>query len=643
MIKNLGLAGKLILFILTSTTLVFAAAFGYNHLVARRIVLKGVRETTMNLTRATAYRIESVLRSVEQMPRNLAATLEEHPYTRADILRDVKDVAKNNPNIFGSAIAFEPYAFEPQQRYFAPYAYQKGNDIALAYLNVEPYHYFYMDWYQVPRELGHAVWSEPYYDEGGGDIMMATFSVPFYRNQNGKRTLTGIVTADVALNWLQEIIAATKVYTSGYAFLISANGVIITHPYQKFVMRESIFSIAEARGDKNLREIGRRMIYGDEDFVPITDFVSGEKAWLSYAPLATSGWSLAVVVPEKELFADVNTLSVKVVLIGAIGFLGLFIIIAFISRRITKPIASLAATTTEIARGNLDVELPRVTDNDEVGRLTRSFANMRTALKEYIADLAATTAAKERIESELKIARSIQLNFLPKQFPPFPDKTSFEIFATLESAKEVGGDLYDFFLLDDAHLLFTVGDVSGKGVPAALFMAVTKTLMKGMAEPGMPPSRLLELVNQELARDNDAMMFVTLFCGILDLRTGVLAYANAGHNPPVIIRRQQPPQWLEMKPGFVLGGMEDTEYETASLTLLPGDAMLVYTDGVTEAKDMADELYSDDRLLATARDFATLGCEAQVQKVLASVKAFAGEAPQADDITILSLHYLGGE
>lgn len=646
MIKDAGLGIKLMVFILASTAAIFAAAFWLNYTSSREAVLRSVEESTRHLAGSTVSRIEVVLQGVEKVSRSVCSIVEEFPYSQQDLLQLLKSVVADNSEIYGSAVAFEPNAFLPEFTYFAPYSYRKtteegGTTIASMYLGGSGYDYFFMDWYQLPKELRRAVWSEPYFDEGAGNVTMATFSVPFFHEADEGRRVRGVVTADISLDWLQHLVGSIKIYQTGFAYLISQNGFFLTHPVKEYAMRRSVFSVAEERNDGDLRRIGRDMIRGGSGFVKWRDKKDGRDYWFSYAPLPSSGWSLGLLIPEEELFADLHRLSKRILFVGVAGFLFLALTVAFISGTITRPLRNLAGKTDEIARGNLDVELPELRYNDEIGRLNRSFREMKTALKEYIANLAETTAAKERIESELKIARTIQMSFLPKKFPPFPDKKSFDIFASLKSAWEVGGDLYDFFLLGDDHLFFTVGDVSGKGVPAALFMAVSKTLLKGVAEPGMEPSEVLNRVNLELCRDNESMMFVTVFCGVLNIRTGELVYSNAAHNPPVLLRAGQNPQWLKIPKGFLLGTLEESRYETMRLDLKPGDSLLVYTDGVTEAMNGSEELYGNERLLETVRARRSLSIEGLVNEVMDSVDRFADGAHQADDITLLALHFKG--
>lgn len=251
---------------------------------------------------------------------------------------------------------------------------------------------------------------------------------------------------------------------------------------------------------------------------------------------------------------------------------------------------------------------------------------------------------KERIESELRVATDIQMSMVPKIFTTMPARCEFDMYASLKSAKEVGGDLYDFYLLGDDYLFFTIGDVSDKGVPAALLMAVTKTLLKSAAGPEVLPATILSKANREIAAENESLMFVTVFYGILNLRTGELAYSNAGHNPPLILRGDGQVEWLKLPTGLVLGVDPLAPYQTRTITLNPGDAILAYTDGVTEAMNPARQLFSEARLLETVQQ-QQHACTAMclVNEVANAVTAFADSAPQSDDITILAIRFLGTE
>jgi len=637
-----SLAVKLGLMVLAGTSLVFAAAFYYNHVLSRRSILRNAEMSARNLADATVSQIEAVLNGVETIPCYMALCMDQRAWSRAELIAFLRNGLVANPDIYGSAVAFEPYAFDPQARFFAPYCCRQGADIRQIWLGSDQYQYFNSDWYILPKELQRPMWSEPYFDEGGGNVIMTTYSVPFYRPVNGKRQFQGIITADIALDWMVKMVTSVSYLKTGFAFLISQNGVFVTHPDKRLIMRQSIFDLAEESADAHLRQIGLEMVSGATSFVRLESPYMGKPAWLYYAPLKSPGWSLGVLFPEDALFADARRMSRNILLIGLAGFVLLFVIIVLIAATVTRPIRNLARTTAEIARGNLDVKLPLVRSRDEVGDLSNAFDNMRVALKEYIAGLTEATAARERLESELKIARTIQMSFLPKHFPPFPEQAEFDLYARLEPAKQVGGDLYDFFLLDEQHLFFSIGDVSDKGVPAALFMAVTKTLMKGIAmQGGLDPAAVLEHVNLELCKENDSMMFVTVFCAVLNFRTGELVFSNAGHNPPLLRRAGGQPGELPLPKGIILGTFEEARYTTATLSLHAGDTLVLYTDGVTEAMNTRNELYSMERLRETVTGISEQVPQAIVDSIFQSVGAYAADAPQSDDITVLVLHYNG--
>jgi sigma-B regulation protein RsbU (phosphoserine phosphatase) len=246
---------------------------------------------------------------------------------------------------------------------------------------------------------------------------------------------------------------------------------------------------------------------------------------------------------------------------------------------------------------------------------------------------------KQRIDEALKLARDIQMSILPKRFPPFPERDEFEIFATIEPAKEVGGDFYDFFFVDRDNLCFCIGDVSGKGIPAALFMAVTKTLLKAKTSKGMYPDEILSYVNEDLCVDNDASMFVTIFCGILNTRTGEVLYCNGGHNPPYIFTKVRGVEALGKNTGMALGVYEAARYSTNTVTLAPGDSIFLYTDGVPEAMDINGNFYTDERLKKFLENQKIIDIEERLRTTLNDLKIFASGAPQADDITLMLIKY----
>ena len=326
----------------------------------------------------------------------------------------------------------------------------------------------------------------------------------------------------------------------------------------------------------------------------ITDY-RGEETLAVWKYIPNMRWGMVSKIDTGEAFAPISNLRKLYVIIGLITLVLVIASAIFVAKSISDPILKLTGITKTVAEGDLEQKI-EIASKNEIGVLADSFNEMIRKLKESIEELKVTTAAKERFESELNVAHDIQMGILPKVFPPFPDRHEIDIYATLEPAKEVGGDLYDFFFLDEDNLCFAVGDVSGKGVPAALFMAMTKTLIKTKATRNLTPDTVLTRVNQDLTLDNPSLMFVTLFLGILNVRTGELEYSNGGHNPPYIIRKDLELEAMETTHGIALGVMEDVSYQSKKILLNKGEKVFIFTDGVTEATNERYELFSGERL-----------------------------------------------
>jgi len=672
-----GLAFRLSALVLSATGLVLVCIVLATYFLAREALLHQAEDNARTLAQSLVNRIESVLAPIPRVAQGVAYDLEDATLSDDGIRQRQRRVLADNEAIFGMAVAFEPGARHKDRQYFAPYLFRTPLGPKATHLGGEDYRYHGMDWYQIPRELDRIVWSEPYFDEGGGNSLMATCSVPFHRTEGGKRTVLGVVTADVSLEWLKRLVAGTSVLDTGYAYLITKTGTYVTHPAPGVAFNETIFSRAEEKGDEELRRIGQDMVRGGSKFVPQTSLHSRKPGFLVYAPLPSTGWSLGVFYPRDELLADVNRLALVSAGLGGGGFLALALLVGLIARSITRPLRRLSAAAREVAGGSMEAPLPALSTRDEVYELAESFGHMQTSLREYIRDLTQATASRERMESELRIARDIQMGILPKIFPPFPNRKEIDLFATLTPAREVGGDFYDFFPLGSEQFCFLVGDVSGKGVPAAFYMAVAKTLIKAVAESartftqrrsdetgragepgraadaersgsagpaarrGADPGRILTRASNDLAQDNESCMFVTIFCAVLDLRTGELRYACAGHNPPVLLRAGQAPAYMTTRQEPVAGALEGVEYTTDSLTLAAGDAILLYTDGITEAMNPALELYGEQRLIDQAAALGQLDTRELCARLSEDVHAFASGADQSDDITLLALRYCG--
>ncbi len=634
-----SLAVKLVISILFVIGVIFAFIFGSNFLRSREILLKNAKLNAQHLSSATVNKIEIILTNVEKIPYTLAYHLEHNSLSEKEMLGFLTSVTESSNEITGVTIAFEPGFFAGVKGEFAPYVYKNDGKLKTVYLKSPENVYTKKDWYLIPKELQKAMWSEPYYNVDDNSKILATFSVPFYLHQNGKRVCAGIVSAEIDLHWLEQIVKGVTLYQNGYAFLISHDGTFVTHPTKDFIMNETIFSIAERDNNAAVRKYGQAALRGKSDFILLKQFLNKKNIWLYYVPLLTNDWSLGVVIPDDELMADLNSLTRYILLYNLVGAILLILAIAFLANRITRPLKKLASATDQIAAGNFNVAIPEMHSKDEVSHLAASFNFMQISLRQYIDNLMETTAAKQKMESELKIAHEIQMGILPKIFPPFPDRPEFDLYAVIEPAKEVGGDFYDFFLLDNSFLYFTVGDVSGKGVPASLFMAVTKTLIKATTTSELPLNEIICKVNNDLCRENDSSMFVTIFFGRINIRSGEVDFVNAGHNLPYIVSQNGEIKKIEKTGDIAVGIVDNYPYKSAGITLAENDKIFLYTDGITEAQNITDELYSDKRLEIFLKTQHLSSAKELVLNSVKEVKKFSDTAPQSDDITSFTLKW----
>ena len=653
MLRSLPIAWRITVLVLLGASLVLGGVSAYSYWAARDFLEQQKRAEILATAQAISNRIETVGRSVEKIVRGLADSVDDLEPDRRRAVALLRRTVAQNAELYGSGIGYEPaiygslapYVYQPSGVYGAEQSpeMKAATDLVVTDLGRGGRAYEVGDWFQLPAHMHRAVWTEPYYDEGGGNIVMATYAVPVHLRDD-PLPVSAVVGGDVSLFWLTRLLESLDLGDTGYAFLISQTGTFIAHPDRDFIMNESVFSVAEARGDPHLRAIGRRMIAGQAGYVAFNGIMSlapDERSWLAYEPVPSTGWSLGIVFPDSEISADVVALSRIQWVIALLGITALLLVALLIARSITRPLRVLDAATQALAQGALDAPLPQARGRDEIAHLTASFGHMRDELQQYIDELRATTAARERIESELRIAASIQMSLVPRTFPPYPQRRDMELNALLEPAREVGGDFYDFFLLDDDHLCLAIADVSGKGVPAALLMAVTRSFLRSFARESDSPVQVLGWLNEELAADNEACMFVTMFLAVVDLRTGAVRYASAGHNRPFVSGGACGVTQIPRLRGVALGARAGIVYDEGALTLAPGDVLYLYTDGVSEAMNERDEVYGEERL---GEDLARL-CAGSCDDILAALLVVLGEhtagVEQWDDITMVAFRYLG--
>ena len=628
------ISGRLMGRVLIVSALIFTLTFAlFLHMAASKMREEATAHAHRELSN-TIHQIDAVLHSVEIAVEN-TAWIVPHLLESPDFMYDItKRLLQNNDFIYGASVAFEPDYYESKGHYFSPYSYRDENDsIRSKQLGDDTYDYHYMDWYQIPKLLDKPYWSEPYYDDGGGEKMMTTYSKPLY-DSDGK--LYAMLIADLSLEWLTDLVGGIKAFDKSYNLMVSRNASFIVHPNRELILNETIFSSTYGDTDKSLAKMQDDILSGRAGQVLRDN--EGGKYFVFYSPVETTQWTVAIVCPRSELYAEVKTLRGVLIILGIIALL-LMIALSYKGiRKVVAPVEDFSDVAKKIAQGDFTAELPQIRSKDELRELHDSFEYLQHSLVKYIDELKSTTANKARIERELHIARGIQMGMIPKIFPPFPERDDLELAAKLVPAKEVGGDLYDFFI-DDEKLYFIIGDISGKGIPASLVMAVTCRLFRSVASHLDKPEEIIASLNDSLADGNESNMFCTAFLGVLDLTTGHLRYCNAGHNAPLIISAEGSVSLMNIIPNLPLGLFGGFPYEGQELQLDKQTMLYMFTDGVNEAENGAKEQFGDLRLEGLLRRNATLEPSGIISATLAEVEHHADGAEQSDDITVMCIKY----
>ncbi|MBR1414500.1 MAG: SpoIIE family protein phosphatase, partial [Prevotella sp.] len=449
-----------------------------------------------------------------------------------------------------------------------------------------------------------------------------------------------VINTSLSLNWLSKTISETNPYPKSYSIMIGRGGTYFVHPDTTKITRQTIFTQTIEHPDTALTALGHAMQRGEEGMKRMN--IDGTDCYVFYKPLGQTGCSMAIVCPESDIFGGFNRLRH---IVWAIITVGLLLMLVFFIRIITRelrPLGQLAQETETIASGQFDAQIPDLHRTDEIGQLSHSFAGMQQSLVRYIEELKDTTAQKASIESELNIARAIQMAMLPKTFPPFPDCDEVSIYGQLTPAKAVGGDLYDFYIRDQ-KMFFCIGDVSGKGIPASLVMAVTRALFRTISAHEERPERIVSQLSNTIAEDNEMSMFVTLFVGVMDLQTGHMAYCNAGHNPPLLISSEgNRIGLLPVDSNVPAGIMPDWTFSPQDTTIDSGTTIFLYTDGLNEAENSTHGQFGDERMMETAQAASGDGRpspQTLVERMVDAVHAFVGDAEQSDDLTMMAIQY----
>jgi len=527
----------------------------------------------------------------------------------------------NLPMAVGGGFWFEPYAYKKGSLREGVYTFydKKTGKISIdESFFMDEYDYHNKEWYseiksRVKRPY-QVVWTKPYHDDSGVFSLMTTAGAGIF-DRDGK--LIAVSTVDWEIDNVVKELNAIKPTNNSFVLLCA--------PKEDYIISSTRTNSVTGASIKSLPWN-----------INADTFKFQGIEYMRFGGYVDNGWYLSIQIPKKEIFMEIEKQNSRFsVIITAASILLLFIAYLIIARYINKPIEQLIFAVTQLAEGNLDTRI-NISSHDELRLLADTFNKMTGELKKTIEEAAHERAEKQRISTELNVASSIQTSMLPSVFPPFPERNEFDIYASMIPAKEVGGDFYDFFFVDKDNLAIVIADVSGKGIPAALFMVVAKTLINDNSS-GNSPAAVFENVNKRLCENNEMGLFVTAIIGFYNIPTGRFVFVNAGHNPPLLLKEGKNYEFIKTDPCIVLAFQEDVKYKEEEIYLGYGDVLFLYTDGVTEAMTHDKELFGEQRLVSVLNENKDCLPLDLLQAVKREVDIFSNGTEQADDITMMAL------
>lgn len=635
-----SLSTHLVLVILLPLAVLLFAAAWFEFRFERNFLLDTAETAAVNLSDGVTEELQGILRSTRASTNGLAIALEQQgEQDRAAIEAILRATLEDFPLVFGTTLAFDPQ-FEGVRQPLAPYAFRQGETVVIDSLAGDDYRYWEWPWFTEPLSSGEATWTDPYLDEGGGDVRMVTYSRPL--EISGRRA---VLTADISLSFLSTIANSEVLGRAGAVMVFDRNGRLVAHPQEALIFNQTLDQLAEQESVAALVNVPELIAHGESVWLRPDDgmhagVVGGDPALpgrLYARPLKEAGWGVAVYFSDQAFLQTAHNARALKLLFTAVLLALVSVLITWASRRSLRPLGELALRARTVAQGKFDADTPGQERQDEVGRLSRAFHTMQEKLKAYIDDLTRATAERERMAAELSAARQIQAMQLPAENPS-DSALHMHLVARLQPAREVGGDLYYYQLMPNQRLVFAVGDVSDKGIPAALYMARAMTLIKLAVQKGLTPGKMLAAVNRVLSEDNDMCMFVTLLVGEIELESGRCHMASAGHENPIRVSRSGAHS-LDIATGPPVGLDALASYEESALQLDQQECLFVYTDGVTDARNNEGTLFGEERMYAVLSAHGGDGPDIVTREIVHEVDVFMGEAERADDMTLMVLQW----
>ena len=604
------------------------------------IVAVGALSISERVLKGEKEEVRRITSDLYMAATNTAPFIEEN-LDKPDRMYDLMNrMLKLNPYMRSCGIYFIEGYYPQKGRLFAPYASRRDSIIMESQDACDQGNdYVKAEWFKEAISSKHGYWAKPFHDNDSAQSPLVSYLLPIHDRQQRTVAVLGV---DLSLAWLNEKIQPARAFKwdSGtwdpnqkiYFFMTDSTGTLLVHPVSERIVNENMMHYITEEEDQE--SFGNLTV---NDSREDKKTVEGVEVLVCSQVVKYTNWNISMVLPQ--FYIDVAGYVAAGIAIMFI-LMGLLIVYFFGRRSIKKavrPLKQLSDTADEVAKGNFKTVLPALKSHDEIHHLRDSFVQMQQSLTRYVEDLRSATAQKAAIENEMKVAHDIQMSMLPKTFPPYPDRDDLDIYGTLTPAKGVGGDLFDFYIRDE-QLFFCIGDVSGKGVPASLFMAVTRSLFRNISQHVSEPSQIVNALNQAQSEGNDTNMFVTLFVGVLDLKTGTLRYCNAGHDAPLLLGRE-----VSLVPcdcNLPIGVIADFTFEQQEITLERPSTIFLFTDGLNEAENISHAQFSDERIMKIAESLIAnnqLGPSQVIRHMTDAVHTFVGVAEQSDDLTMLAI------
>ncbi len=637
---NHSFAAKICFWVALGITGVFMRTCTTSSQYTSKIMLENAnKKANLELDKAILF-IDTELEAVEIAGENLVAFLDkQHRMSPETAYHICSDFLNTNVNIQGIALCFEPDLYPRYPKGFAPYVIQDFKSGKQTRMNLaDKYVYNKRNWYIEAKHRRGPIWTDPFIEANGS--IVCSYCIPIYTSEN---KFLGVVAFDFNMEEFTEEVQSIKPYINSHISILDRNFHFVVHPNPSLIMTQSMKNVL----DKNMYETDKPILAdfkahkrGDCTLSSKQEGEGNSKKILYYAPIKRMGWTVVLSCDKTEITKGISEIRSSLFTTYTAFVIILCIFMFLLIWQSLRPILRFARTAQSIAEGDFNVKLPKVHSHDEIYYLGRALHRMQSHLAKYIDELKDINQEKGRIESELNIASQIQMSMIPKIYPPYPDRDDIDIYGMIKPAKAVGGDLYDFYLRDE-KLFFCIGDVSGKGVPASLVMAVTRSLLRMVSAQESNPDRIVTSINSSMSDMNDSNMFVTLFAGVLDLPTGRLRYCNAGHNAPVLVDSVTGKvTMLTVKPNVPIAVVPDIKFEGQEVVITPGTSIFLYTDGLTEAENADKELFNEDRMMEQLGKSTQEDSQGIIQQMLDAVHLHVKDAEQSDDLTMVAIKYM---